>query len=80
MGVKVTLVSDQKNRISINSQNRKQIKTVAITPDLSVLNSSLASLSDVDASDPDNNETLVYDDATGKYVVKTLPNINGGTF
>jgi hypothetical protein len=80
MGVKVTLVSDQKNRISINSQNRTQIKTVAITPDLSGLNSSLASLSDVDASDPDNNETLVYDDTTGKYVVKTLPNINGGTF
>lgn len=79
MGVKVTLVSDQKNRISINSQNRTQIKTVAITPDLSGV-SSLASLSDVDASDPDNNETLVYDDAIGKYVVKTLPNINGGTF
>lgn len=79
MGVKVTLVSDQRNRISINSQNRKQIKTVAIAPDLSAV-STLASLNDVDASDPDNNETLVYDDVTGKYVVKTLPNINGGTF
>lgn len=79
MAVKVTLVSDQKSRISINNQVRKQIKTVAITPDLSAVNR-LSSLSDVDASDPDNNETLVYDDASGKYVVKTLPNINGGTF
>lgn len=104
MSVKITIVSDQKNRISINSQNRnqvktgsilpasdprnrisindqnrKQIKTVAVTPDISLVNS-LASLNDVDASDPDNNETLVYDDTTGKYVVKTLPNINGGTF
>lgn len=79
MGVKVTLVSDQKNRISINSQNRTQIKTVAVTPDFTGV-SSLAGLSDVDASDPDNNETLVYDDATGKYVVKTLPNIDGGSF
>lgn len=79
MAVKVTLVSDQKSRISINNQVRKQIKTVAISPDMSAVNR-LASLSDVDASDPDNNETLVYDDASGKYVVKTLPNINGGTF
>lgn len=79
MGVKVTLVSDQKSRISINNQNRTQIKTVAVAADLSAV-TSLAALSDVDASDPDNNETLVYDDATGKYVVKTLPNINGGTF
>lgn len=79
MGVKVTLVSDQKNRISINSQNRKQIKTVSIVPDLSSVGS-LASLSDVNASDPDNNETLVYDEATGKYVVKILPNVDGGSF
>lgn len=79
MGVKVTLVSDQKNRISINSQNRKQIKTIAVTPDLSAI-ASLAALKDVDASDPDNNETLVYDEATGKYVVKILPNVDGGSF
>lgn len=79
MGVKVTLVSDQKSRISINSQNRTQIKTVAVTPDLNVLRS-LASLTDVDASDPDNNETLVYDSVTEKYIVKTLPNIDGGSF
>ena len=79
MGVKVTLVSDQKSRISISSQNRKQIKTVAVTPDLSAL-SSLDALSDVDASDPNNNETLVYDEATNKYIVKILPNIDGGVF
>jgi hypothetical protein len=37
-------------------------------------------LLDVDASDPDNNETLVYDAAAGKYVIKELPVINGGNF
>jgi hypothetical protein len=79
MAIKVTVVSDNKNRISINNQNRTSIRTVAIMPDISA-SGSLASLSDVDASDPDNNETLVYDEASGKYVVKTLPNINGGTF
>lgn len=37
-------------------------------------------LSDVDASDADNNETVVYDEATNKFVVKTLPKVQGGTF
>ena len=77
--VKVTVISNPKNRISINNQQRKTIKTVAITPDLSAV-TTLDAITDVDASDPDNNETLVYDEASGKYVVKILPNINGGTF
>lgn len=65
MAIKVTLVSDTKNRISINNQQRKTIRTVAVTPDLGTL-SSLGSLSDVNATDPNENETLVYDEATGK--------------
>lgn len=77
--VKVTVISNPKNRISINNQQRKTIKTVAITPDLSAV-TTLDALTDVDATDPDNNETLVYDEASGKYIVKTLPNISGGTF
>jgi hypothetical protein len=79
MAVKVTLVSDAKNRISINSQQRKTVRTVSVTPDLSSI-STLGSLSDVNATDPNENETLVYDEASGKYIVKTLPNISGGTF
>lgn len=79
MAVKVTLVSDRKNRVSINNQNRTSIRTVSITPDLSSVGS-LSVLTDVDASNPNNNETLVYDEASGKYVVKELPIINGGTF
>jgi hypothetical protein len=79
MAVKVTLVSDTKNRISINNQQRKTIRTVAVTPDLGTL-STLGSLSDVIATDPNQNETLVYDEASGKYIVKILPSISGGTF
>jgi hypothetical protein len=79
MAIKVTLVSDTKNRISINNQQRKTVRTIAVTPDLSSI-STLGSLSDVNATDPNENETLVYDEATGKYIVKTLPNISGGTF
>jgi hypothetical protein len=77
MAVKVTVVTPSKNRISINNQQRTQIRTVGIVPDNA---STLAGLKDVNASDPDNNETLVYDEASGKYVIKTLPNISGGTF
>lgn len=79
MAVKVTLVSDKKSRIAINNQNRTEVRTVLVSPDISGL-TSLSTLSDVDATDPNNNETLVYDEASGKYVVKELPIINGGTF
>jgi len=77
--VKVSVVSNPKNRIAISNQQRTSIRTVAISPDMTVVNS-LDALNDVDASDPNENETLVYDEASGKYVVKILPNINGGTF
>lgn len=75
MAVKVTVVSPAKNRVSINKQERTEVKTVGI----SAVNK-LSGLSDVDATDPDNNETLVYDAASGKYVIKELPIVNGGTF
>lgn len=40
----------------------------------------LTQLKDVDASDVDNNETVVYDQSAGKFVIKELPVINGGEF
>ena len=40
----------------------------------------LVNLTDVDATSIDNNETLVYDQGSGKFVVKELPIVNGGTF
>jgi hypothetical protein len=47
----------------------------------------LGQILNVDASDPDNGETLVYDAATNKYVVKeitvtsnNITNVAGGTF
>lgn len=76
MAVKVTVVSDARNRISINNQQRKTVRTVAVTP----ATTSLAALSDVIATSPNENETLVYDQALGKYVVKTLPLVDGGHY
>jgi hypothetical protein len=78
MAVKVTVNSSSPNRVSINNQQRTTIRTVGVAgPELV---NQLSQLTDVDASDPDNNETLVYDETTQKYVIKILPNINGGTF
>ena len=76
MAVKVTVNSVSPNRVSINNQQRTTIRSVGLAnPE-----SKLENLSDVDASDPDNNEILVYDETLNKYVIKTLPNITGGTF
>jgi len=80
MAVKVTVNSSSPNRVSINNQQRTTIRTVGIAaPEANIINR-IVNLSDVDATSLDNNETLVYDEATDKFVVKELPNINGGTF
>jgi hypothetical protein len=60
------------------------VSAVTIAPQTSV---SLGSLTNVDASDPDEGETLVYNATLAKYIVKAITvdsnnvtNINGGTF
>lgn len=65
-------------RVSINKQDRKEIRTVGLAAKSGV--DTLVALNDVDASDVDNNETLVFDESTGKFVVKVLPIINGGSY
>ena len=77
MGTRVVVRSSSPNRVSINNQQPKTIRTVGVA---AASTNRLESLVDVDASDPDNNETLVYDSTSGKYVVKTLPALDGGTF
>jgi hypothetical protein len=77
MGTKVLINSTTPNRVSINNQQRATIRTVAVA---AVGLDMLSELSDVDASDPDNNETLVYDGTLNKYVIKTLPVVDGGNF
>ncbi len=63
---KITVRTTPKNRILINTKGN--------TVD------TLRELKDVDTTSVDNNETLVYDEASGKFVIKELPIINGGTF
>lgn len=77
MSIKVT--TQPKNRISINIQQKSDIKSVGLTGKGGSAQY-LSQLKDVDSSDIDNNETLVYDEVSEKFVVKELPIINGGTF
>ena len=80
MATKVTVLSSGKSKISINKQDRSTIRTVGVLPTKVGGADRLSDLQDIDASDADNNETLVYDETSGKFVVKSLPIINGGTF
>ena len=64
--------------------NKTVVSSVTIAPQTSV---SLGNLTNVDATDPNDGETLVYEAATAKYVVKpitvtsnNITNINGGSF
>ena len=77
--MKVTIVTRPGNRVSINNQQRATVKTVGIGSGGGGA-SLLTQLVDVDATDSDSGEVLVYDEAAGKYVIKTIPEIDGGTF
>lgn len=80
---KITINTQSANRISINTPQKQDIISVKSTG----FNGAgangynrLVELIDVDATDLDTNETLVYDVTTGKFVVSTLPIIDGGIF
>lgn len=77
MGTKVIVNSVSPNRVSINNQQRTTVRTIGIPPNNI---KKLAELQDVDASNPNTNETLVYDETLNKYVVKVLPVVDGGAF
>ena len=73
MSIKVTIKPKKAVVSSVN---------IGPKPDLS-----LGQLKNVDATDPDEGETVVYDAATNKYVVKpivvtsnNITNVAGGTF
>ena len=77
MATKVTVISTPKNRVAINNQVRQTVRTVGIIPETV---NTLKGLTDVDASDLDNNEILVYDEVQNKFVIKTIPEVDGGSF
>lgn len=84
MGSNITVRTTPKNRVSINTGSRNKLKVnsgvvgAGSTAESAI--DTIRELKDVDASDLDSNETLVYDGSSGKFVVKELPLIDGGTF
>jgi hypothetical protein len=79
MAIKATINTGFGNRVSVNIPQRQSIRTVNISPDVTA-KAALADLTDVNASSPDNNDVLVYESSSNKYVIKELPALNGGTF
>jgi hypothetical protein len=77
MAIKVTVNSVPTTRVSVNNQQRETIRTVGIG---ALVPQSLESLTDVDASSKNQNDALIYDASTGKFIVKEIPLLNGGTF
>lgn len=81
MGTKATISSTTGTRVSINNQTRPIVKTVAIAGTSGGSGvSTISNLSDVDMSDADTGETLVYDESLGKFIVKQMPGVDGGSF
>jgi hypothetical protein len=84
MGNKITVISRPGTRVTIASPtSRNQVKTVNVVGATNIGAAGITTLTDlrdVISADASNNDTLVYDEASGKYIVKELPIINGGTF
>lgn len=79
MTTRVT-IKPRKQSVNVTSasKNRIQINNGGVGGSAGI--DTIVELRDVDASDVDNNETLVYDEGSGKFIVREIPIINGGTF
>lgn len=81
--IKVTVTTPAATSVKIKPR-KTVVSSVQIGPRSHLY---LGDLLDVNASDPDNGETLVYDDVTHEYIVKpivvdsnNITNVNGGRF
>lgn len=75
--IKATVNTTGINRVSIKNKQSNIVKTITINPDVAT---GLRELNDVNATSLNNNDTVVYDSASDKFIVKELPVLNGGTF
>jgi hypothetical protein len=78
MAIRATINSIPKTRVSINKQDREIIRTVGISQPTTV--NQLRNLTDVNATNLTDGNTVVYDAGSDKFVVEELPKVNGGTF
>jgi hypothetical protein len=83
MSISVT-INPRTNVISKITQRKTTVSSINIGPNPSL---TLDQITNVDASDPDDGEALIFDAALNEYVVKpitinsnNITNIAGGTF
>jgi len=83
MTIKVSIRSNTLGQVSIKPK-KTTVSSVSIGPRPSL---SLGQILNVDASNPDDNEALIYDAETNKYIIKPIVvdsnniiNVAGGTF
>jgi hypothetical protein len=83
MSISVT-INPRTNVISKVTQKKTTVSSVNIGPKPSL---TLDQITNVDASDPDDGEALIFDAALNEYVIKpitinsnNITNIAGGTF
>lgn len=80
MGIQVSLrQSPGISQIALKQIPQTIVRTIGIGYS-SNSSTQLRNLSDVDSTDMDNNETVVYNIATDKFEVKPLVIIDGGEF
>lgn len=79
MSIKITTGKNHKLNVTTTPGNRIQINTGGGSGGGSPIDT-LVELKDVDASSISGNNTVVYDEASGKFKIEELPIVNGGTF
>ena len=79
MSFKATINTTGINHVSINKQQQNIVRTVTLSPETITINS-LRGLHDVDATTILNNDTVVYDSSSDKFVVRNILLVDGGTF
>lgn len=73
-------------KVKINNRVARPVSVIGVSQVLYGANASvggvtkLSELEDVDTSGMKNNDVLVYEESTDKFKIKTLPNVDGGTF
>jgi hypothetical protein len=85
MAINVRVSSQTGTTVAVKSQENYRIRTIGVAPAGTIEHNitganNLIELQDVDASSVDNNETVVYDENSAKFVIKELPVLKGGTF
>ena len=77
MSITAIVNTNQSTTVELRT-NKTTVSMLPISTTAQIEN--LSQIQDVDASNPDNNEVLVYDQTQNKYVIKTIPIVQGGTF